>query len=114
MQWEGYEEKEKVSVTQTPIQTEKTLLGFGKPLPESQVTPLDDELKLRQVPHDSNVRPVKVFIFVHIYKTEVKLFVFLDTTCIRWSAFRGLCFVERRGSHSSISKCSSQFSNRTT
>ena len=36
MQWEGYEEKEKVSVTQTPIQTENTLLGFGKPLPESQ------------------------------------------------------------------------------
>ena len=56
MHWEGYEEKEKGAVADTPIQSEKTLLGFGKPLPESQTTAVIDEPKLRQVPCDSNVR----------------------------------------------------------
>ena len=56
MHWEGYEEKEKGAVADTPIQTEKTLLGFGKPLPESQATAVIAEPKLRQVPCDSNVR----------------------------------------------------------
>ena len=50
MHWEGYEEKEKGAVADTPIQTEKTLLGFGKPLPESQATAVIAEPKLRQVP----------------------------------------------------------------
>ena len=54
--WDGYEEKENPPEVVVPVQTEPTLLGFGKPL-ESTAPASEEKMeqKLRQAPFDGMV-----------------------------------------------------------
>ncbi|XP_046436816.1 von Willebrand factor A domain-containing protein 5A-like [Daphnia pulex] len=59
--WEGYDETEQSTTPAQPVQTEKTLMGYGKPLvdPEASVPPTEKpEMKLRQAPCDKMIPPV--------------------------------------------------------
>ena len=54
--WDGYEEKENHPEVAVPVQTEPTLLGFGKPL--ASAAPASEEKmeqNLRQAPFDGMV-----------------------------------------------------------
>ena len=56
--WEGYQEAEQLpSTSQPPIQTEKSLMGYGKSLKEPVKSAFSEkpEIKLRQVPCDGMV-----------------------------------------------------------
>jgi len=51
--WDGYEEEENPTKVAVPVQTEPTLLGFGKPLASAaSATEEKAEQKLRQAPRD--------------------------------------------------------------
>lgn len=55
IKWEGYDETEQ-STADVPVQTEKTLMGYGKPVDEPLATVTEKlEMKLRQAPCDSMV-----------------------------------------------------------
>lgn len=57
IKWEGYDDTGQSPVhVNVPVQTEKTLMGYGKPLDEPMKTvPDKPEKKLRQAPCDAMV-----------------------------------------------------------
>lgn len=61
IKWEGYDEEEQSPPANVPVQTEMTLMGYGKPLaqPVAETPPENaekPEKKLRQAPCDKMVR----------------------------------------------------------
>ena len=61
--WDGYEEKENPPEVVVPVQTEPTLLGFGKPLPSAALaTEEKTEEKLRQAPCDGMASFLIVYV----------------------------------------------------
>lgn len=60
IKWEGYDDTGQSPVhVNVPVQTEKTLMGYGKPLDEPMKTVSDKpEKKLRQAPCDAMIPPV--------------------------------------------------------
>lgn len=58
IRWEGYDETEQSSVN-VPVQTEKTSMGYGKPVDEPLATVKEKfKMKLRQATCDSDHSPV--------------------------------------------------------
>jgi len=61
--WDGYEEKENPAEVAVPVQTEPTLLGFGKPLlSAAPATEEKTEKKLRQAPCDGMASFLIVYV----------------------------------------------------